>query len=146
MEAIFPSKLMPGDEVRVIAPSRSMGIISNTNKALAIKPLEDLGLCVTFGQHVNEHDHMHSSSTASRITDLHTAFADQNVKAVLAVIGGYNSNQLLDLIDYELIKQNPKIFCGFSDITALGNAIYHKTGLVTYSGMHFSTFAMQKRG
>ncbi len=88
---------------------------------------------------------MYSSSIASRIADLHEAFSDQNVKAILAVIGGYNSNQLLELIDYHLIKQNPKIFCGFSDITALGNAITHKTGLVTYSGVHFSSFGMQKR-
>src|SRR3546814_3026051 len=95
-----------------------MGIISNTNKTLAINALENIGLYVTFGQHVDEHDQMHSSSTTSRISDLHEAFATQNVKAILSVIGGYNSNQLLDLIDYGLIKQNQKIFCGFSDITA----------------------------
>ena len=135
---------MPGDEIRVIAPSRTMGIISSANKALAVKALEGLDLRVTYGRHVDEPDLMHSSSIKSRITDLHEAFADQNVKGILTVIGGYNSNQLLDSIDYDLIKRNPKIFCGFSDITALGNAIYHKTRLVTYSGLHFSSFAMQK--
>lgn len=121
-----------------------MGIISSDNKALAIKALEELGLQVTFGQHVDEMDMMFSSSIESRLADLHAAFSDPNVKAILTVIGGYNSNQLLGLIDYDLIRNNPKIFCGFSDITALGNAIYHKTGLVTYSGLHFSSFAMQK--
>ncbi|MBY0292103.1 MAG: LD-carboxypeptidase [Alphaproteobacteria bacterium] len=141
---MFPDKLKVGDEIRIIAPSRSMGIISSTNRALAIKVLESLGLQVTFGQQVDEQDIMHSSSIESRLTDLHEAFADPNVKAILAVIGGYNSNQLLDFIDYNLIKQKPKIFCGFSDITALGNAIYHHTALVTYSGVHFSSFAMQK--
>ncbi|MBS0272543.1 MAG: LD-carboxypeptidase [Proteobacteria bacterium] len=144
MKPLFPSKLKEGDEIRVIAPSRSMGIISNTNKVLAIKALERLGLKVSFGRHVNEQDIMHSSSIESRLTDLHEAFSNPNVKAILAVIGGYNSNQLLDYIDYNLIKRNPKIFCGFSDITALGNAIYHKTELITYSGLHFSSFAMQK--
>ena len=144
MKSIFPKKLQAGDEVRVIAPSRSMGILSNTNRVLAIKALESLGVRVTFGQQVDEQDIMHSSSIESRLADLHEAFADPNVKAILAVIGGYNSNQLLDCIDYNLIKQNPKIFCGFSDITALGNAIYHQTALVTYSGVHFSSFAMQK--
>ena len=144
MPPLFPNKLKPGDEVRVIAPSRSMGIISSDNKALAIKALEKLGLHVTFGRHVDEEDIMYSSSVASRISDLHIAFSDQNVKAILAVIGGYNSNQLLEFIDYSLIKSNPKIFCGFSDITALGNTITHKTGLVTYSGVHFSSFGMQK--
>lgn len=144
MNPIFPNKLKSGDEVRVIAPSHSMGIISSDNKALAIRALEKLGLHVTFGQHVDEQDMMYSSSIASRIADLHEAFSDQNVKAILTVIGGYNSNQLLEFMDYDLIKQNPKIFCGFSDITALGNAITHKTGLVTYSGVHFSSFGMQK--
>lgn len=144
MTPIFPNKFTPGDEVRVIAPSRSMGVISPENKALALKALENLGLRVTFGHHVDEHDLMHSSSTASRVQDFHDAFADPNVKGVLSVLGGYNSNQLLASLDYNLVKRNPKIFCGFSDITALGNAITHKTGLVTYSGLHFSSFAMQK--
>lgn len=144
MIPIFPSKLKPGDEVRIIAPSKSMGIVSSTNRELALKTLEDLELQVTFGRHVNELDLMGSSSVQSRLIDLHEAFMNPNVKAILTVIGGYNSNQLLDSISYDLIKQNPKIFCGFSDITALGNAIYHKTGLVTYSGIHFSSFAMQK--
>jgi len=75
---------------------------------------------------------------------LHEAFLDESVKAILTVIGGYNSNQLLDYIDYDLIKRNPKIFCGFSDVTALQNAIYSKTGLITYSGPCFSNFAMKK--
>lgn len=144
MTSIFPQKLKPGDEVRVIAPSKSIGIISPENRALALKAIESLGLRVTFGQHVDEQDLMGSSSVGSRITDLHEAFADPNVKAILSVLGGYNANQLLASIDYDLIEQNPKIFCGFSDITALGNAIHHKTGLVTYSGVHFSSFAMQK--
>jgi len=66
------------------------------------------------------------------------------VKAILTVIGGFNSNQLLRYLDYELIRQNPKILCGYSDITALANAIYAKTGMITYSGPHFSTFGMEK--
>jgi muramoyltetrapeptide carboxypeptidase LdcA involved in peptidoglycan recycling len=145
MKPICPSKLKPDDEVRVVAPSRTMGVISPENKAWALKALETLGLQVTFGKHVDEHDLMHSSSAASRVKDLHEAFADPNVKGILTVLGGYNSNQLLGELDYDLIQRNPKIFCGFSDITALGNAITHKTGLVTYSGLHFSSFAMQKR-
>ena len=91
MKPIFPNKLKSGDEVRVIAPSRSMGIISPANKMLAIKALENIGLHVTFGQHVDEQDMMHSSSVTSRIADLHAAFSDKNVKAILAVIGGFNS-------------------------------------------------------
>lgn len=144
MKPIFPNKLKPGDEIRVVAPSRTIGVISPENKALAFKALESLGLQVTFGKHVDEHDLIHSSSVESRVKDLHEAFSDQNVKGILSVLGGYNSNQLLGDLDYDLIQRNPKVFCGFSDITALGNAITHKTGLVTYSGLHFSSFAMQK--
>ena len=99
---------------------------------------------ITFGEYVNEEDIFHSSSIQSRISDLHAAFLDKNVKAILAVKGGSNANQLLSYIDYDLIKKNPKIFCGFSDITALQNAIYHKAGLVTYSGPQFSSFAIKE--
>lgn len=63
---------------------------------------------------------------------------------VLPAIGGFNSNQLLKYLDYDLIKNNPKILGCYSDITALQNAIFAKTGLVTYSGHAFSTFAMKK--
>lgn len=144
MNSIVPPKLKSGDIIRVIAPSRSMGVISGENKAFATEALEKLGLKVTFGKHVDECDIMYSSSVDSRVSDLHEAFAEASVKAIITVLGGYNSNQMLDAVDYDLIKNNPKIFCGFSDITALGNAIYHKTGLVTYSGLHFSSFAMIK--
>jgi muramoyltetrapeptide carboxypeptidase LdcA involved in peptidoglycan recycling len=61
----------------------------------------------------------------------------------LTVIGGFNSNQLLDYIDWELIANNPKLFCGFSDITVLNNVFYAKTGLVTYSGPHYSSFGQK---
>ncbi|HEX9608980.1 MAG TPA: S66 peptidase family protein, partial [Candidatus Paceibacterota bacterium] len=61
----------------------------------------------------------------------------------IAVIGGFNSNQLLRYLDWSLIQQNPKVFIGFSDTTALQNAIYAKTGLVTYSGPAYSTFGQK---
>lgn len=141
---IIPKKLVGGDQLRVIAPSRSLKIISEKNINHAVNAIEALGLKVTFGKNVNEVDMMSSSSIASRIEDLHEAFSDKNVKAILTVIGGFNSNQLFRYIDYDLIKKNPKIFCGFSDITALQNAIYSKTGLITYSGPHFSTFGMKQ--
>lgn len=141
---IIPSKLKLGDEIRVIAPSRSMGIINDEIKKIADQNLSELGLKVTFGQHINEIDDFRSSSIESRIADLHDAFTDNNVRGILTVIGGYNSNQLLDYIDWNLIKNNPKVFCGYSDITALNNAIYAKTGLVNYSGPHYSTFGQKK--
>lgn len=140
----YPDKLQVGDEVRVISPSRSLSIISEETRRIANKRFEDLGLKLSFGKYVEEIDDFNSSSVASRLEDLHEAFGDPNVKGILTVVGGFNSNQILRGIDWELIKANPKVFCGFSDITALNNSILAKTGMVTYSGIHYSTFGMQK--
>ena len=104
MDKIFPEKLMPGDEVRVIAPARSLSIISEKTREIANKRIEELGLKLTFSKHSEEMDDFASSSIESRIEDLHEAFSDKNVKAVFTVIGGFNSNQLLKYIDWDLIK------------------------------------------
>lgn len=142
---MIPQKLKPGDEVRIIAPSRSMAILGEDCKKIATERLEELGLKVTFGKYVMEADSDYLIASAiHRAEDLNEAFKDKNVKAILTVIGGFNANQILDYIDYEAIKENPKIFCGFSDITVLSNAIYAKTGLTTYSGPHYSSFGMLK--
>lgn len=138
----IPAKLKPWDEIRIVAPSKSMSRLLPEHVALAKQRLEQLGLRVTFGKHVMETDAFDSSPVEARIADLHDAFRDPNVKGILAVLGGENCNQLLRRLDYALIRENPKILCGFSDITALGNAIAAKAGLVTYSGPNFSSFAM----
>lgn len=141
----IPQKIKKGDTVRVIAPARSLGMSwIQEVKEKAISKFEEVGLKLTFGKHVNEIDEFDSSSIESRIEDLHDAFKDKNVKLVITVIGGFNSNQLLKYIDYDLIKNNPKILCGYSDITALANAIYAKSELVTYSGPHFFNFGDEK--
>lgn len=121
-----------------------MAIVSEQNRTLATQRLEALGLEITFGEHVEEKDDFNSSSIASRVSDLHAAFRDASVHAILTVIGGFNSNQLFRQIDWALLQANPKIFCGYSDITAIANAIHTKTGLVTYSGPHWSTFAQRE--
>jgi len=144
MKYTIPSKLKKGDEIRIIAPARSLSLVSEENIKIAKDSLEKQGYKVTFSKNCRESDMFMSSSIKSRVSDIHQAFKDKNVKAILAVIGGFNSNELLSYLDYKLIKNNPKILCGYSDITALTNAITAKTGLVTYSGLHFSTFAMKK--
>jgi muramoyltetrapeptide carboxypeptidase LdcA involved in peptidoglycan recycling len=142
-QKIYPTKLKAGDEVKVIAPSRSLAIISEETRKIANNRFSDLGLKLSFGKHLEERDEFVSSTIKSRVEDLHDAFRDKNVKAIITVIGGFNSNQLLKYLDWDLIKNNPKIFCGFSDITALNNAIFAKTGLVSYSGPHYSTFGQE---
>lgn len=140
---MFPARLEPGDEIRVIAPSTSMALVKGEQLQLAKERLENLGFHVTFGQHVEEHDEFFSTSVEHRLEDLHEAFQDKQVKAILTAVGGYNSNQLLKEMDYDLIKEHPKILCGCGDITALQLAIYRKTGLITYYGPHFSTLGMK---
>ncbi|MBM3232524.1 LD-carboxypeptidase, partial [Candidatus Pacearchaeota archaeon] len=120
--------------------SLAMPWINEELKEKAIQRFKELGLNLSFAEHVNEIDDFNSSSIESRVSDLHKAFSDKSIKLIITVIGGFNSNQLLSYLDYDLIKANPKILCGYSDITALANAIYAKTGLVTYSGPHFFSF------
>ena len=79
----------------------------------------------------------HKAGTAQeRVDDLHEMLEDEKVKAIITSLGGYNSNELLPIIDYELIRNNPKILCGYSDITFLHCGIYSQTGLVTFYGPH----------
>ncbi|MCA1012152.1 S66 peptidase family protein [Halobacillus halophilus] len=142
---MFPDKLKQGDEIRVISPAESLAIIAEDQRRLAIQRLEQLGVQVSYSTYAETRDDSAlSQSIEKRVADLHEAFTDERVTMILTTIGGFDSNQLLRYIDYDLIRQNPKILCGFSDITVLSNAIYQKTGLVTYSGPHFSTFGMRK--
>lgn len=137
-----PAKLQIGDEIRIVAPSRSGAILSEDGVKSATERLESLGFKVTFGTYAFESDLQHSASIEHRIEDVHEAFRDPGVKGILTVIGGFNSNELLPFLDYELIGNNPKVFCGYSDITAIASAITAKTGMITYSGPHFSSFSM----
>lgn len=143
---MIPSKLRQGDEVRIVAPSRGIKIISKEVREIAIKRFSDLGLKVSFARNtIDENwDMLGTSSVEKRVEDIMEAFKDKNVKAIFTIIGGFNSNQLLPYLDYEVIKANLKIFCGFSDITALLNGIYAQTGMVTYCGPHLSSIGMLK--
>jgi muramoyltetrapeptide carboxypeptidase len=92
---LIPSKLKTGDEIRIIAPSKSLGIISREVREIARRRLEAMGFRVTISKHAEEMDRFRSSSAESRLEDLHQAFADPKVKGILTAIGGYNCNQLL---------------------------------------------------
>lgn len=140
---IVPSRLQRGSHVRVVAPSTSLAVFDPAVRSIANERFADLGLRLTFGRHVDTSDHLKTAPQADRVSDLHEAFADPDVDAVITALGGYNSNQLLPLLNWDLIADNPKIFCGYSDITALTSAINVMTGLVTYSGPHYSSFGMR---
>lgn len=143
VDYLLPKKLHAGSHIRVVAPSMSLGVIENHVVEHANAVLEEMGLETSAGEHIYEMDRYGSSTIESRVNDLHDAFADDTVDAIFAVMGGNNSNELLPYLDFELISKHPKIFCGFSDINCLQNAITVRTGLVTYSGPHWSTFGMR---
>jgi len=92
---IIPAKLKQGDEIRIIAPSKSLSLLSDELIKLAIEKIKNEGFKVTFSKNCKQKDIFNSSSIKSRVEDLHDAFSDKNVKAIFTAIGGYNSNQLL---------------------------------------------------
>lgn len=142
---MIPAKLKAGDEVRVVSPAVSLGFIAGEQRELAEERWRNLGFEISYSPNGEILDRFDSSPVKDRVSDLHGAFSDEKVRGMLTTLGGYNSNQLLAHLDYDLIKDNPKVLCGFSDITALATAIHARTGLVTYSGPHFTTLGM-KRG
>lgn len=142
---MIANKLKLGDEVRVIAPSRNLTEVRQDVHHHAVDFWANEGFNLTFSKNCREVNQFHSSSIASRVEDIHEAFSDPNVKMVITCLGGFNANQILRHLDYDLIAKHPKILCGFSDITALANAIYARTGLVTYHGPHFSTFGFDRK-
>ena len=141
---MIPARMLPGDEIRVIAPSRSLSIIWPVMYDGAVEYWKERGHHVTFGRRSRELEDFMSPSIAAKVDDIHEAFADPKVKMVISCIGGFNCNHVLPHLDYDLIARNPKILCGYSDVTALLHAVHAKTGLVTYHGPHFSTFGLDK--
>ena len=138
-------RLKKGDHIRVVSPSSSIERIGGFEANVAAKKkLEALGFRLSFSEHYFENDIFDSAPIASRVADLEAAFANETVDAILTTIGGFNCNELLPYLDFDLIAQNPKIFCGYSDTTALLNAIYAKTGIQTYMGPSYSSFKMRE--
>jgi len=127
-----PKKLLKGDTIGIVSPASSPDDLSRINKGAAY--FENLGYSVEVGKNVGKYYGYLAGSDEERIEDLHAMFANKNVKAIICVRGGYGSPRLLDKIDYRLIKKNPKIFVGYSDITALQLAFLRKANLVTFGG------------
>jgi muramoyltetrapeptide carboxypeptidase len=126
-----PNALKIGDTVMIIAPSSPPDV----EKVMKMKQtLEQVGLHVLIGKGVTEKRGYLAGSDENRVSDLHEAFSDPEIKAVLCANGGYGSGRLLQDIDFEHIKNNPKIFWGYSDITALHIALQQKANLVTFHG------------
>ena len=145
MQKIIPEKLKKGDKIMIIAPSRGLKLIGQDCREIAEKRFRDMGLSVVFAPNTTDENWniQGCGSVEQRAEDIMTAFKDKSVKAIFTIIGGFNSNQILAHLDYDVIKANPKIICGFSDITAVLAAIQAKTGLETYYGPHYSSIGMK---
>lgn len=127
---IKPKALKEGDTIGIVSPASA--IFETEPYQIAKESFETMGLKVKFGEFVkNRYGHL-AGTDKERAGELNAMFKDKSVDAIIALRGGSGSARILELLDYEAIKANPKIFIGYSDITALHSAIFQKTGLVTF--------------
>lgn len=138
MKIIKPPKLNIGDTVGIVSPSSPVD--SRSHFGRSVKMLEKMGFRVVIGSHALKKRDYAAGTAQERAEDINNMFADPKVKAIFASIGGYVAINILPLLDYELITENPKIFCGFSDISLLFNAIFKKTGLITFYNFSIERF------
>ncbi len=139
MNLIKPQSLNKGDTVEIIAPS---GAVDKDLISRSKVFFEKLGYKVKYGKHIFENYRYMSANDEARLEDLHNAFLSDETKAIVCARGGYGAIRLADKLDYKIFRNNPKIFCGYSDITALSLMMLKKSDLMTFSGpMAQSDFA-----
>ena len=107
----------------------------------AKEKVEKDGFKVKFSKNLFLNTNGYSSTPKEKAEDINEMFKDEEVKMIWCAKGGENSNTTFEYLDYKLIKNNPKIICGYSDITSLTNIITEKTGLITFNGTNFKTIA-----
>ena len=125
-------RLQPGDTIGVIGPSGAVRKEGAVDEAVAY--IKELGYQVKLGESAHARYGYLSGTDEVRARDLCAMFADPQVDAIVCTRGGYGTMRMLDMLDYDVIRANPKIFVGFSDITALHIAFLEKCGLVTFHG------------
>ena len=138
---ILPKALKVGDTIGVVAPSNPIIDENIEEIEKARKIIEEKGFKVKYSKNLFSNTNGYSASAKEIAEDINSLFEDKEVKMIWCAKGGENSNSVFDYLDYEMIKKNPKIICGFSDITSITNIISAKTGLVTFSGTNFKTIA-----
>ncbi len=127
-----PKRLQSGDTIAIVSPSSPAAIPKNIDRAVAM--LEALGYRVKVAANARKRHGFLAGSDRERASDLMSVFTDREVKAILCVRGGYGATRILPLLDYAAIRRNPKIFVGYSDITALHCALLTKANLVSFHG------------
>lgn len=134
MNLSIPKRAKAGDVVYVISPSAGLLPFVKKRAERGIRHLEELGFTVKLATNASKNAGYISASPQDRVSDIHEAFLDDRCSMIIAAIGGNHSNQLLPLLDYELIRNNPKIFVGYSDNTVLHMAMFTQSNLQTYYG------------
>jgi len=140
---ILPPKLNRNKKIGVISPADPVrGVCSEDIIQRGYEYLKAKGFFIEEGESVKKLTQKHTAGSVSlRVNDIHSFVRREDIGSIMAFWGGFNTNQLLDHLDYGLIKKNPKIFIGYSDVTALTTAITTKTGLITFSGPGVISFA-----
>ncbi len=126
-----PHPLQKGDIIGIISPASP---VVPENLAKGIQYLQNCGYSVQLGDHVKDSFGFLAGNDIERLRDLHAMFRNPEIKAIFSSRGGYGTPRLLQELDFDLIRQNPKILMGYSDLTAIQIAIWQKTGLITFSG------------
>jgi len=131
---MIPQRLKIWDTIGIISPSGTVSNILQDHFDIWVNFLKNLGFKIKIGEYVSSTTLKYWGSPKEKADDLNNMFADKEVKAIICSQGGANANSTLELLDFDLIQKNPKIFIGLSDITVLLNAIYTKTGIITFHG------------
>lgn len=138
------NKLNKGDIIGVIAPSSPImkDDLEKINKSILL--MEGSGYNIKFGKNAFKNTLGYGATPKEKAEDINEVFADKEVKLIFCVSGGFNSNSVFEYLDYDIIKNNPKPLCGFSDATSLENIIYEKTGVITFNGPTFKALTSWK--
>lgn len=136
-----PEKIKKGDTIGIIAPSNPIIGENIQEIETAKKKIEEIGFKIKFSENLFSNKNIYSATAKEKAEDINKMFKDPEVKMIWCAKGGENSNSTFEYIDYEIIKKNPKIICGYSDITSLTNIITEKTNLITFNGTNFKTIA-----
>ncbi|MGN8226543.1 S66 peptidase family protein [Gracilimonas sp. BCB1] len=129
---IKPKALKAGDTLGLAAPASPIYESSVFDEMLT--NLQELGFNLKLGEHVRNQKGYLAGTDQQRADDLMNMFRDPQVDGVMCIRGGWGCNRILPLLDYDVFKNNPKVFCGFSDITSLHMAMYEKSDLITFHG------------
>ena len=127
-------QLHKGDKIGVFSPSLP-GTYTSSNRFERSKQfMESKGFIIVEGSLTGKCDGYRSGSIKDRVREVNEFIRNREIKCMMSSVGGSNSNSLLPYLDYEEIKKHPKIFVGYSDVTAILLGIYAKTGITTFYG------------